>query len=507
LPGSRITDQQVRLYMNNRKTKSQELAAARAGISERSARRIDGAVALPSQTPRRYWRSRADPFVAVWDSEIVPLLKAAPKLMAITLLRKLQDDHPDEFPDGVLRTLQRHVREWRALEGPAKEVFFPQDHAPGHRGLSDFTSMGELRITIAGAPFAHILYHFVLAFSRWEHVEVVEGGESFAALSKGLQNALWQAGGVPQEHRTDSLSAAFKNLAAEEDFTVRYTALLDHYDMTGTRNNRGVSNENGSVESSHRYLKEALEQALLLRGHRDFDDRPAYEGFVREAVIRRNRRNAAAFRIEREQLRDLPTRRTTDFVEEEGHVTRCSTFTVRGILYSAPSRLIGHRLKVRLFSDRLDCYLAGSLVLTLARGTRSPINGRGRVIDYRHFAEALKRKPQAFKGLVFRDALFPREAYRRTWEQLDLQLPQRQACQTIVALLGMAAQDGVEAVLALRLEALLEAGELPDLAQLRAEFAPCKAEVPTVTVEIPAPGVYDALLPSQQEDESAEAVA
>jgi hypothetical protein len=264
------------------------------------------------------------------------------------------------------------------LEGPSKEVFFPQDHAPGHRGLSDFTTMAELRITIAGEPFVHILYHFVLAFSRWEHVEVVEGGESFAALSKGLQNALWQAGGVPQEHRTDSLSAAFKNLAAEEDFTARYTALLDHYDMAGTRNNRGVSHENGSVESSHRYLKEALEQALLVRGHRDFDDRPAYEGFVREAVMRRNRRNAAAFRIEREQLRDLPTRRTTDFVEEEGQVTRCSTFTVAGILYSAPSRLIGHRLKVRLYSDRLDCYLAGSLVLTLARGTRSPINGRGR---------------------------------------------------------------------------------------------------------------------------------
>jgi len=493
--------------MNNRKTKSQELAAAKAGISERSARRIDGAATLPSQTPRRYWRSRADPFAAVWDTEIVPLLKGAPALMAITLLRKLQDDHPDQYPDGVLRTLQRHVRQWRAFEGPAKEVFFPQDHAPGHRGLSDFTAMAELRITIAGAPFTHILYHFVLAFSRWEHVEVVEGGESFAALSKGLQNALWQAGGVPQEHRTDSMSAAFKNLAAEEDFTARYTALLDHYDMAGTRNNRSLSHENGSVESSHRYLKAALEQALLVRGHRDFDDRPAYEVFVREAVMRRNRRNAAAFRIEREQLRDLPTRRTTDFVEEEAHVTRCSTFTVAGILCSAPSRLIGHRLKVRLYSDRLDCYLAGSLVLTLARGTRSPINGRGRVIDYRHFVEELKRKPQAFKGLVFRDALFPRDAYRRTWEQLELRLTPRQACQTIVALLAMAALDGVEAVLARRLEDLLQTGELPDLAQLRAEFAPRKADVPAVTVEMPAPGAYDALLPSQQEAELAEVAA
>jgi len=493
--------------MNIRKNKSQALAAAKAGISERSARRIESSVTLPSQNPRRYWRSRVDPFAQVWDTEVVPLLRGAPKLMAITLLRKLQDDHPGHFPDGVLRTLQRHIRQWRALEGPPKEVFFPQDHAPGHRGLSDFTAMGELRVTIANAPFAHILYHFVLAFSRWEHVEVVEGGESFEALSKGLQNALWQAGGAPQEHRSDSLSAAFKNLAEEEDFTVRYTALLDHYGMAGTRNNRSASHENGSVESSHRYLKEAIEQALLLRGHRDFEDRAAYEAFVREAVMRRNRRNAAAFRIEREQLQDLPQRRTTDFVEEEARVTRCGTFTVRAILYSAPSRLIGHRLKVRLYSDRLDCYLSGALVLTLARGTRSAHNGRGRMIDYRHFIDALKCKPQAFKGLVFRDALFPREAYRRTWEQLELKLTQRQACQTIVALLEMAARDGVEGALGVRLDALLVAGELPDVKRLREEFAPRKTEVPQVRVEIPAASVYDALLPSEQDNEQEEVAA
>lgn len=493
--------------MSYRKHYTQELAAAKAGMSPRSARRVEEDVTLPSQHPRRYWRSRPDPFAGVWDSEVVPLLRGAPKLMAITLLRKLQDDCPDHFPDGMLRTLQRRIRQWRALEGPPKEVFFPQEHAPGHRGLSDFTAMSELRITIGDAPFAHILYHFVLAFSRWEHVEVVEGGESFEALSKGLQNALWQAGGAPQEHRSDSLSAAFKNLTQEEDFTVRYTALLDHYGMAGTRNNRGLSHENGSVESPHRYLKAAIEQALLLRGHRDFADRALYEAFVREAVMRRNRRNAAAFRIEREQLQELPTRRTTDFVEEEARVTRCGTFTVRAILYSAPSRLIGHRLKVRLYSDRLDCYLSGALVLTLSRGTRSPIGGRGRVIDYRHFIDALKRKPQAFKGLVFRDALFPREAYRRTWEQLELKLTQRQACQSIVALLEMAARDGVEGVLAERLDALRVAGELPDVKRLREEFAPRKAQVPQVTVQIPAPSVYDALLPSEQADEFEEVAA
>ena len=158
------------------------------------------------------------------------------------------------------------------------------------------------------------------------------------------------------------------------------------------------------MESSHRYLKEAVDQALMLRGHRDFADRVAYDEFIREVVMRRNRRNAAAFRIERTQLQDLPERRTTDFVEEEALVTRCSTFTVRGILYSAPSRLIGHRLKVRLYGDRLDCYLSGALVHSTPRGSRAADNRHA--LDYRHFIDSLKRKPQAFRGLAFRDALF-----------------------------------------------------------------------------------------------------
>lgn len=485
--------------MKLRKHHSQELAAAKAGISERSARRIEHAGAVPSQQPRRYWRSRANPFAAVWETEVVPLLKSSSKLMAITVLRKLQEEHPGCFADGTLRTLQRHIRQWRALHGAAKEVFFPQEHAPGHRGLSDFTDMAELRITISGAPFAHLLYHYVLAFSRWEHAEIVDGGESFEALSKGLQNALWQSGGVPREHRTDSLSAAFKNLTEEADFTARYTGLLEHYGMVGTRNNRGASHENGSVESSHRHLKDAIEQALLLRGHRDFADRAAYETFVREVVMRRNRRHAAAFRIEREHLQDLPPRRTTDFVEDEARVTRCGTFTVRGVLYSAPSRLIGHRLKVRLYSDRLECFLSGALVLTLARGRRAD-HGRGRMLDYRHFIEALKRKPQAFAGLAFRDALFPREAYRRTWDVLQAKLPQRRACQTIVGLLALAAQEGVEGVLAQRLEALLAADELPDVKRLREEFAARKTELPQVSVEMPPVSVYDALLQAEQDE-------
>ncbi|MGF6745366.1 hypothetical protein OKW36_001002 [Paraburkholderia sp. MM5482-R1] len=462
-------------------------------MSVRTARRATNATELPSQKPERQWRTRANPFADVWDSEVVPLLRSFPKLKAVTLLRKLQEDHSGRFPDGMRRTLERHVSRWRALEGPSKEVFFPQTYQPGVRGLSDFTHMEKLGVTIAGVAFGHMLYHFVLAFSRWEYASVVDSGESFQALAAGLQNALWQAGGCPSEHRSDSLSAAFKNLQEEEDFTVRYKALLEHYGMEGTRNNRGLGHENGSVESSHRWLKEAVDQALLLRGHRDFDDRPAYDEFVRSVVMRRNRRNAAAFQVEREYLRDLPEHRTTDFVEDEARVTRCGTFTVDNSLYSAPSRLIGHRLKVRLYNDRLDCYLSGALVHSTARVTRTS-KGRGRAIDYRHFIESLKRKPQAFRGLVFRDDLFPREAYRRTWERLDQALSPRNACKTMVGLLDLAGNHGVEAQLAERLDALLALGKLPDLKALFDEFAPREAECPVVSVEMPDASIYDALL-------------
>jgi pimeloyl-ACP methyl ester carboxylesterase len=182
MSGTRITDQQVRLYMNKRKHHSQEVAAAKTGISVRTARRIERDATLPSRKPRHSWRTRPDPFADVWDSEVVPLLRNAPHLMGITVLRKLQDDHPDRYPDSMRRTLERRIRQWRALEGPTQEVFFPQEHQPGVRGLSDFTDMSKLCVTIGGAPFGHRLYHFVLAFSRW----VAQGGDWGSAITHAL---------------------------------------------------------------------------------------------------------------------------------------------------------------------------------------------------------------------------------------------------------------------------------------------------------------------------------
>jgi hypothetical protein len=222
VPGKRISDHQVTKYKELRGKHSQEVAAAKVGVSVASARRIESALLLPSQMPARSWRTRADPLTEVWTTEVVPMLEAAPGLMAVTVLEELQLRYPQRFESSVLRTLQRRVRKWRAEHGGDREIFFAQEHPPGRLALSDFTVCDELAIRIAGVALPHRLYQFAFAHSGWRHACIVLGGESFQALASGLQEALWMAGGVPEEHRTDSLSAAFNNLAQQQELTARY---------------------------------------------------------------------------------------------------------------------------------------------------------------------------------------------------------------------------------------------------------------------------------------------
>jgi len=245
--------------MKSRRTNGPAIAAAKAGFSTASAYRIEADPRLPSQKKKRRGRRRPDPLAGVWDSEIMPMLEAAPGIRAVAVFEEICRRDPAISP-GIRRTLERRIAGWRALNGPNRDVIFRQEHPPGRMGLSDFTDMGALGITIAGEPFDHRLYHFRLAFSGFEHAHVVLGGESFVALAEGLQNALWALGGVPEQHRSDSPSAAFCNLdrVAQEDLTRRYEELCAYYGMTPSRNNRGVAHENGAIESSHGHLKKPL---------------------------------------------------------------------------------------------------------------------------------------------------------------------------------------------------------------------------------------------------------
>ncbi|MEX0646856.1 MAG: IS21 family transposase, partial [Balneolaceae bacterium] len=269
-----ITNKRKEYYMNLRNEgDTQELAAAKANISLRSAKRIDKPKpdGCSPNNPKR--GIKKDPFEEVWQLDLVPLLENEPTLQALTLLEDLQEKFPGQYDGNLLRTLQRRVKDWKAINGPEKEVIFRQNHPPGWQGLSDFTDCDELLVTILGKPFPHIYYRFYLAFSHWEYTHVITGGESFPALSEGFQNALFELQGCPLTHRTDSLAAAFKNSGqpTEKDFTDSYEELCANYNIKPTRNNKGVKHENGSVESSHRHFKSKVNQALMLRGSRDFD--------------------------------------------------------------------------------------------------------------------------------------------------------------------------------------------------------------------------------------------
>jgi hypothetical protein len=434
LPGRHIDDHQTRLFMSFRSTNGTAVAAAKAGFSTATGYRIENDPRLPSQKKTPRGRRRSDPLAQVWDTEIVPMLEASPDLRPVAVFEEILRRHPEMSP-GIRRTLERRIRHWRALNGPERDVIFRRSHAPGKRGLSDFTDMGELGIAIAGEPLDHRLYHFRLTFSGFEHAHVILGGESFVALAEGLQNALWALGGVPEEHRTDSLSAAFRNLGfkAQEDLTQRYDALIAHYGMEPTRNNPGVAHENGSIESAHGHLKKAIADALLLRGSRDFADLAACRCFVDEIVGRRNARKRKQIEAERAVLKKLPERRATDFEEATVQVTSSGGFILKRVFYTAPSRLIGHRLRVRLYDDRLECFLGGTPIATLPRGKPPQANGKhGHVVDYRHVIHALRRKPMALLNLVYRDQLFPRQAYARAFQALLASEGERRACRVTV---------------------------------------------------------------------------
>ena len=494
MPGQRTTDRQVNRYKELRRTLTQESAAAKTGISVRTARRIEHLTALPSQRPVRNWRTRSDPLAAVWDEEILPLLRRAPGLTAVTIFEELERQQPGRLPTGVLRTLQRRIRTWRALEGEEREVFFAQAHEPGRQGLSDFTDAKELAVTLEGIPFSHRLYQFALAYSGWRHVEVILGGESWVALSTGLQNALWALGGVPGEHRTDSLSAAFNNLAEREELTRRYDELCERYGMRATRNNLGVSHENGSIESRQGTTKRSLEQALLLRGSRDFSSLVDYRHFVAEVALRLNARTTKALAVERACLQPLPSRRTSDYEEVDARVTKFALIAVKCIPYSVPSRLVGQRLKIRVYEERIEGYLGEHRVLEAPRLRRTSADHHPRHIDFRHLLPALKRKPGALVRWRLRDALFPRSEYAQTWQQLIARLPEDKAARVMIGLLEMAAADGCEVRLAHALADLLERNELPDLQHLQERFCPRVAQMPTVSVRLPSLATYDALV-------------
>ena len=482
--------------MNLRRNHSPAIAGAKAGFSTATGYRFETDPRLPSQKKARRERRRADPFADVWDNEVVPMLKAAPGLRPIAGFEELCRRHPD-LGAGTRRTLERRVRSWRSVNGPDREVIFRQEHPPGRMGLSDFTEVADRGVTIAGQILDCRLYHFRLPFSGFEHAHVVLGGESFVALAEGLQNALWALGGVPEQHRSDSLSAAFRNLDADarEDLTKRYEAFCAHYGMTPTRNNPGVSHENGSIESAHGHLKRALADALMLRASRDFDDLPAWRGFVDDIVGRGNLRNAKRIDQERTALNKLPVRKTADYEEVNVDVTSSSAFTLRKVFYSVPSRLIGHRLRVRPTTIGWNAFRARRP--SSSCGAVGPSRTANMAMSSTIVTSSIPCAASRWRcSICLSRSALPPPSLRPGVRRLLAGLGERPACRAMVGLLALAFERSCEAELALALQAGLDDGVLPDLAALIERFRPKDAPLPVVVVRLPSLAIYDQIATS-----------
>jgi hypothetical protein len=389
-----------------------------------------------------------------------------------------------------LRTLQRRFRNWRALCGADLEVYFDQVHRPGEQCQSDFTDLSALDVTIGGEPFPHLLYHFVLTYSNWESVTLCFS-ETFEALSEGLQRALWQLGGVPGEHRTDNLSAATHELAKSRGrgFTERYQDLLDHYGVRPSKNTPGRAHENGDVESSHRGLKNTIDQRLRLRGRRDFESADSYLAFIDAAVAERNTLRTSRLAEEHAVLSPLPVRALPSYREEDIVVKRSGIIRVAGKPYSLPSRLIGHRVEVRIYANHLEIRYRGTVIARPQRVRGERLDG----INYRHLAHSLVRKPAALRRYVYREALFPTPVFRRAYDALIAQ-SDKWADLEYVRILHLAAttmQCQVEQALA----TLLAQGEVPEFERVKAAVVPtADGTVPTINIPQPDLTAYDALI-------------
>jgi len=466
-------------------------AAMMAGMDRGTARKYLETGEFPSQRQKiaRTYRTRPDPFEAHWEG-IVGMLRDAPGLESKALFEWLQEKNPGRYHPGQLRTLQRKIKQWRAMAGPDKEVFFGQVHRPGEALQVDFTNSNELGITIAREPFEHLLCHAVLPFCNWEWATVCRS-ESLLALRKGVQSALFRLGYVPRYLQTDSLSAATHDLGGgDRAFNEQYEDFVFHFNMEPRRIAVGKSNQNGDVEALNGALKRSLEQYLLLRGSRDFDSVKAYETWAQEMLSKNNQHRQKKLVEELKSMRDLSVERLREYKDEIVHVTRESTIRIMRNTYSVPSRLIGEKVKVRIFEDRLEVHYGGKQQLCVER-----LLGRNNYhVDYRHIIWSLVRKPGAFLRYRYREQLFPglifRQAYDRLCEHFDSGY---KADLEYLRILHRAASVS-ESDVVTALEILATENELPLADTVKLLVQPAEAEIPAMRPYDACLDDYDELL-------------
>jgi transposase len=486
----RVTDQQV-IKLRQETSMGQEIgrAALRAGMHRNTATKYLATTELPSERvqPRR-WRTREDPLEEIWPAALV-VLEDAPEVEAKALFEHVTAGKEGSNDAGQLRTFQRRVKEWRAREGPSKELFFPQVHQPGEAIQTDFTATKELGITIAGEPWPHLLCHTVLPYSDWSWATPCRS-ESMAALEGGIQTALARLGKAPEYCQTDNSTAATHRVTAgDREFNEEYEAFVAHFGMKPRKIGVAEPHENGDVEAHNGALKRCLEQHLLLRGSRDFADREAYRTWLTEILLRRNRLRERRLAEELAVMHPLPAQMLPTHSVHDMRVGPSGTIRVKDHTYSVPGRLAGERVRVHLFEDRLEVFHGGTRQLIVDR-----VRGRdGHRIQYRHVIESLVRKPGAFRSYRYFDALFPQRVFRQAFDALSESLPGWQADVHYLRVLKLAAEN-LESDVADALTQCLAAGQLPIIDTIREKVAPKPPTPPTVTIGSVCLGAYDGLL-------------
>lgn len=410
-----VTDKQVRrLFEMKNKVDHLYQAADLAGMSVKTARKYLKTGKLPSQLKADHtWKTRKDDFEDIWGW-IEGFLKDDENIIeAKSLFETLQRQYPGKYQDGQLRTFQRRIKQWRALHGRGQEVFFPQVYRPGQWAESDFTSMNSIGITIHSIPFEHMIYHFVLCYSNWE-AGTICFSESYEALSYGIQNALWALGGVPCCHRTDNLRAAVNPVGNPDVYNDNYKALSMYYGFESEKTQPNCPHENGDIEQRHHRFKRAVEQALIIRGSRDFNSRQDYDKFLKGLFDQLNSGRQQRLKEELEVLRRLPERRLEDFRRLYCRVSQASTIRVLKNTYSLHSRLIGETAEVRIYAEYIEIWYAQRKIEQLDR-----IRGENNhSIDYRHVIDTLVRKPGAFEHYRYKQDMFPSSLFRAAYDIL-----------------------------------------------------------------------------------------
>ncbi len=499
-----VTDGQViALWKEFRKSKVIKIAALKNGMNRKTAAKYLQNYNLPSETVIiRNWRTRPDNLKGVWP-KAEEFLAITPDIEAKALFEHLQEVHPLLLNQVQLRTFQRRVKQWRIQNGTNQEVFFDQKTIPARMAQLDWVDMNKFKITINGMLFKHKLCHFTLNHSNVESATICSS-ESMLAIKKGLRDFLYRVlGKAPQILQVDNSSAATHRPCKDKKkrvFNSEYVQVLEYYGIEAQKTNISKPNENGVVESQNGHLKNKVKQALTIRGSKNFANTQQYQKFINDIIDKANGKRKAKLEEELPLLRDIPAKPLPEYQEEYITIRNRSTVFIKRITYSVPSRLIGSKIKARIYEDRIDLYSGINLVFSMPR----IFGSQGVVIDYRHIIHSLIRKPAAFENYKYREELFPTINFKKAWDYLNKSQTLRQATVEYLRILKLAAENS-ERDIDVALELLLADSEsaLSSISVADLAITPLKIQVESMTLE-PDLGIYDQLFLNRGETNNEE---